>query len=349
LLDTATITTAVKAVSEQAQRQKIHRQRNKMKQRLSAITILLNYPIKLLQTIEKESLGIPQEDYGGQFEVLQFSGKNDLEGKVTLGLVYENDQKQKAYGRKRCLKSESKLLLLQHIKSDLLASKKIQHDTTHLICQFIKGTNIIMQHTDSFHGNKESYIMSLGIHFELCVCLWPNFKCSVIEINGFQCIPFLFDSDGLCVLNFQLFNGSSKFHKIKYPRAATRRVKPIGDLPFVAVAPKGNCLQIAPLQYQIEMSPRNYPVISMEEAKDRMIPNKSIPTKTLKVLSKQFEWGTFIAWCNIHWANGDFSCPHLSIFFCPLCENPTGANMLNIVDLTFKVIIHLKMFLLILF
>jgi hypothetical protein len=87
------------------------------------------------------------------------------------------------------------------------------------------------------------------------------------------------------------------------------------------------------LKYQIESSPKNYPVISMEDAKLRMIPNKSFPTKNLQVIKKQFEWGSFIAWRNIHWANGDFSCPRLSIFFRPLRENPTGANMSNTVDL----------------
>jgi hypothetical protein len=56
--------------------------------------------------LEKPKLGVPQQDYGGQFEVLQFNGSSGLEGKVTLGLVYENAQKEKAYGRKLCIKSE---------------------------------------------------------------------------------------------------------------------------------------------------------------------------------------------------------------------------------------------------
>jgi hypothetical protein len=318
--------------SPNALRQHLHRQKLKYKKQLSAIKILLNYPLKLLQTLEKQRLGVPTQDYGGQFEVLQFNGASGLEGKVTLGIAYENDQKVKAYGRKRCIKSEEQLLWLEHIQRDLLGSQTIEHDTSHLRCQFIKGART-MQHTDSFRGNMESYLMPLGVDFALYVKLWPNFKCSVIEIDGFQCIPFLFDSDGLCVLNFDVFQGSNKFRKILYPREALGKAKPIGDLPFVAVAPKGDGLQIAPMKYQIESSPKNYPVISMEEAKLRMIPNKSFPTKNLQVIKKQFEWGSFIAWRNIHWANGDFSCPRLSIFFRPLRENPTGANMSNTVDL----------------
>jgi hypothetical protein len=40
---------------------------------------------------------LPQEDYGGQFEVLEFKENSGLEGKVSLGLVYENDQKEKVW------------------------------------------------------------------------------------------------------------------------------------------------------------------------------------------------------------------------------------------------------------
>jgi hypothetical protein len=198
-------------VSNDAKRKQIYRQSQKMKQQLSAITILLNFPTKLLQGMENEHIGIPHFDYGGQFEVLQFVGNSVHEGKVTLGLAYENGQKEKAFGRKRCIKSESQVLLLEHIKRDLLRSKEIKHDTMHVRCQFIKGART-MQHTDSFRGNMESYLMPLGSNFELNVRLWPNFKCSVINIDGFLCIPFLFDSDSLCVLNFDYYEGSSKFH-----------------------------------------------------------------------------------------------------------------------------------------
>ena len=331
-LPDSTLPITVKKVSQRAQEQRITRLSRRMKQELSAITILLKYPLKLLQTLEKEYLGIPTQDYGGQFEVLQFDGTSSWEGKVTLGLVYENDQKIKAYGPKRCIKSEVYSVLLEHIQSDLLYSTKIQHDTSHLRCQFIKGART-MQHTDSFRGNMESYLMPLGTGFTLFVRLWPNFKCSVIEIDGFYCIPFLFDSDGFCVLNFEVYSGSSNFRKIMLPRSDLQKAKPIGDLPFVVVGPKGTGLQIAPMKYKIETSPKNYAVISMQEAKEKMIPNSTIPHRTLKVITKQFEWGSFIAWRNIHWANGNFSCPCLSIFFRPLCENPTGANMANVIDL----------------
>jgi hypothetical protein len=149
-----------------------------------------------------------------------------------------------------------------------------------------------MQHTDSFHGNMvEFYLMPLGIGFPLYVKLLPNFKCSAFEIDGFQCIPFLFDSDGLCVLNFDIYQGSKKFRKILFPGEVLGKAKPIGDLPFVAVAPKGDGLQTAPLKYEIQSSPKNYPVISMEEAKLKMTPNESVPRIDLKMIKNQFEWG----------------------------------------------------------
>jgi hypothetical protein len=94
--------------------------------------------------LEKQCLGIPQQDYVGQFEVLQFNGNSGLEGKVTLGLVvYENDQNVKAYGRKCCIKSEEQSLLLEHIQTDLLGSRNVEHDMSHLRCQFIKEARTI--------------------------------------------------------------------------------------------------------------------------------------------------------------------------------------------------------------
>ena len=77
---------------------------------------------------------------------------------------------------------------------------------------------------------------------------------------------------------------------------------------------------------QYTKSSKDYQLMSLYEAKQRLIPNQRYPSPAIRVISKPFEWGNFSSWRHAHYVSQGWDVPRISVFYRFLRENPTAAN-----------------------
>lgn len=312
--------------------------------------LLSSFPYKELKVLKDGDIGRAQADYGGKFKSLQFqrstnqkeseTNSNDIPvGKVTMGLYYENDQKlRNLFGTKRegstlCQKSERHKTLLLAVKNHLekFNKGKNPHDMTFMRIQFIRGA-FTVKHTDSFRGSMEGSIMPLGVGYRLVVSLFPRFRCSVISIRNFYCIPYSLDAEFLIVLNWNSFQGIDEARKIQLSPGDLDLALPVGDLPFVVVGNVRGKLQIAVMKDHYAASPKEYDVLSLKEARARLIQNNKFPTQKHRAITQQFKWSNFSSWKYAHRVTSGFMVPRIAVFYRFLRENPGSANKSRMTD-----------------
>ena len=288
------------------------------------VDIASQFPFKDLKRMPVGSLGVSVKDYGGHYKTL--NNTNPKGGKLTIGLVYENDQKRKRTGNSMCKYSKKYLTLLKAIESSVVASTNIAHPTTYLRAQFLFGPET-QKHTDSFRGNWFSYIMPFDAGYRLSVLLFPNFRTSVVEVCGTNYIPLSYSSEkGFLAITFER---NQPMKRVILPSDCYKVCKPVGDFDFIVVGVKVNgTIQVAPLGYNYARSPKYYDHLTHEEAWNRMTEKKTKPTKLYTSFHKVGIWNQFVPWQHIHWLSGGTDVRRISVFFRPLREVPTSNNFI---------------------
>jgi len=182
------------------------------------------FPLKDLKRLSVASQGVAVKDYGGHFQTLNTT--NPKGGKLTIGLVYENDQKSIANKKLMCEESKKHLTLLKLVESSLVVSTKISHPTTYLRAQFLYGAQT-KHHTDSFRGNWFSYIIAFDAGYRLTVQVFPNFRTSVVEVCGTNYIPLSYNSEkGFLALTFE---PNQPMKRVILPPDSHNHCKPVVD------------------------------------------------------------------------------------------------------------------------
>ena len=282
------------------------------------------FPFKDLKRLAVASQGVSVKDYGGHFQTLNTTHPKG--GKLTIGLVYENDQKSIATGKSMCQDSKKHLTLLKLIECSLLASTKIAHPTTYLRAQFLFGAQTKL-HTDSFRGNWLSYIIAFDAGYRLTVLLFPNFRTSVVEVCGTNYIPLSYNSEqGFLAITFE---PNQPMKRVILPSDSYKDCKPVGEFNFVVVGVKANGkIQVAPLGYEYARTPKEYTHLTQEQAFEKMTVKKTKPYRVYKTFDKVGVWNEFVAWQHIHWLSSGDNVRRISVFFRPLREVPTANNFI---------------------
>jgi hypothetical protein len=286
--------------------------------------IASKFPFKDLKRMSAAGQGVSVIDYGGHFKTLNTTHPKG--GKLTIGLVYENDQKSAAYGSPMCNDSKKYLSLLKLIESSLQALTKISHPTTYLRCQFLFGATT-QKHTDSFRGNWFSYLLAFDPGYRLSVLLFPNFRTSVVEVCGANYIPLSYNSQkGFLAITFEQ---NQPMKRVILPFDSYKFCKPVGDFDFVVVGVRATGkIQVAPLGYKYARSPKEYYHLTQDQAFKRMTEKRTKPRELFKSFHKVEIWSQFVAWQHIHWLSGGTNVRRISVFFRPLREVPTANNFI---------------------
>jgi hypothetical protein len=312
------------SMSEYSIKQREKRKKKKKITKDIAESMASQFPLNDLKRLSVASQGVAVKDYGGHFQTLNTTHAKG--GKLTIGLVYENDQKSIATGNSMCQDSKKHLSLLKLVESSLKFSTKIDHPTEFLRAQFLFGAQT-KKHTDSFRGNWFSYIIAFDVGYKLTVLVFPNFRTSVVEVLGTNYIPLSYSSEkGFLALTFE---PNQPIRRVILPPDSYKECKPVGDFNFVVVGVKANgTIQIAPLKYQYAKSPTAYVHLTQAQAFERMEEKKTKPYRLLKTFKEVGVWNQFVAWQHIHWLSSGDNVRRISVFFRPLREVPTATNFI---------------------
>jgi hypothetical protein len=110
--------------------------------------------------------------------------------------------------------------------------------------------------------------------------------------------------------------------------SAYKTCTPVGEFNFIIVWPKGDGrIQAAKTGYDEEIkSSTQYSLLTQSHALGRMTKVKTKPWQLHKSFERIGVWQEFIPWQYIHWISHGNNVRRLSVFFCPLRENPARGH-----------------------
>ena len=101
-----------------------------------------------------------QTDYGGRNAALNFPATaappREKMGTLSIGRCYENGQKESAFGRETCLKSQKHALFMDKVAESLSTVSDVPQE--YLRANMISGAETL-PHTDSIRGLVPNYVM----------------------------------------------------------------------------------------------------------------------------------------------------------------------------------------------
>lgn len=272
-------------------------------------------------------------DYGGRNAALNFpttaAPPREKMGTLSIGRCYENRQKETAFGRETCLKSQKHSLFMDKVAESLSIVSDVPQD--YLRANMISGAETL-PHTDSIRGLVPNYVMFHDPGGAITLKTFPLFRCSVVTLHSRPYIPMGYSEiKGLRMIGHPLNGGSKGAQKFLFPKEALDQLEPYGNLNCAAVGIKDGKVQYLPFEegYKVYSSPsclrstKFSNVICSAEAK--RVGCK--PRQTVRHLNKINEWQKFYGWKYIHYFSGtDIFARRTHAFFRPIREVPTGAN-----------------------
>ncbi len=305
-----------------AEKSQKYRNRIVEEQEEALIYFQKEFPTRLLRRVPAAFHGQPTYDYGRCDKNRNaFCVKGEKSGTFTIGLCYENKQKEVAYGgRECCKKSEEYMEYLLNIEWSLLKFAKIDHSAEYLRVQFIKNT-MPGYHTDSYRGNHQSYIYPMGEGYKMSVRMFPNFRTSVVKYKQELFIPIHYnETEGL-----RAYRLNESFQKVILPIGSYSHMEPYGEFDFVVVGQREKKLVVAPLGYHHVMSPTEYPELTLQGAMERltMTGGHSKYFRFYKSITRVGRWSQFISWKHIHCVSEGGHVPRITAFFRPMRQKPT--------------------------
>jgi hypothetical protein len=200
------------------------------------------------------------------------------------------------------------------------------HPTTHLRVQLLFGA-ATQKHTDLFRGNWFSYLLAFDAGCRLSVLLFPNFRTSVVEVCGANCIPLSHNSQkGFLAIAFER---NQPMKRVILPFDSCKVCKPAGEFDFIAVGVRAaGKIQVAPLGHEHARSPMEHCHLTQERASKQMTEKRTKPRELFKSFDKVEIWNQFVAWQHIHWLSGGTNVRRMSVFFGPLREVPAANNFI---------------------
>lgn len=335
-----------------AERQKRYRDSKKAASVAALTKIAEQLPVKLLtiKCVHDDHLGCTTKDYGSHLLTLNFekkptkhlSGNKEMEetysmplpdtktkdirhGSFTMGMMYDNDQKVKYYGRERCIKSGENLEWLKLIATEV--GKVTQHSMQTMRVNSICGART-QGHTDTLRGLTNNQFIMHQPGMMLVLDKFPAYRVSLVKYQGSLFIPHCFcTNDGLVMIAPNL-EGTAPTYYVFRPEVMFD-LEPVGVLNVVIMGIKQQLLQILPKLGnegpEIIKSPTDLPLITWDMAIKDFTPQPQIPKVRFKFMSEANKVYSFNAWMHRHWVVGNADCVRTSVFHRFLRESPTAS------------------------
>lgn len=256
-------------------------------------------------------------------------------GTRSLGLRYENEHTVRLRGREMCLFSEKHFDFLQAIHSSIF----YQYPKLRRIVEEFMRVNMVLgamsgPHTDTMRGATPNFMMVESprddgkyLPFTLAVRLFPNFKTSVVLLDGKTFIPHKLKRSHLILIGLE----NNKPHYYVYPAHTIERLEPYGDLDgCIVVGIKKNKLQVMSDEYKIYQSTSEMPLLSVDEILAIAKEHKATkPYRMFMYLSEPLKWHKFFGWKHAHHLlkGCDHRVRRLHVFYRPVREETSAARI----------------------
>ena len=139
--------------------------------------------------------------------------------------------------------------------------------------------------------------------FMLRIRLFPNFRCSVVKLNGKLFIPMFYDVKRLVMIGLE--RGGNELnapHFFVFKAETINKIEPYGNLQNeIVVGIKCGKLQMLRTSQFVIESPAELPLRNINELFADAAKNPAeLPTKEYKYISADYKWCEFCGWKNIH-------------------------------------------------
>jgi hypothetical protein len=320
-----------------------------------------------LRRLPLKSIGVTDEDHGSHHKVLNFV-TNNFQGEVIGDLVFGHHENRhccsfdsSSFGLTSLTRNNPSVLHFTKAVVMSLCDVRIPHHFGHLRINTIRGARTT-PHTDNMRGPTVNLVCfhsatDTVVDARMMVRCWPEFRTSVVELNGDLFIPFLHTEceDSLVMIGPGRGNVShltqdlgkhSKAASVKKKGSATffefrssvvELLRPHGGLNFAVLGLSDGCLQTTPFLSPFDpsgescKSPTHAMNIPWEEAVKFASAHKHLPSRknamTRQVGNVANTWLQFYGWRFIHWFEGDPMVPRTHGFFRFVREHNSGGNL----------------------
>lgn len=292
------------------------------------------FPSNGISRCKMDCLEDPYINYGshqlllGYQDVEEENTRNLKCGTKTFGLRYENEHHVAMKAKVCCDFSQKHMefLLVVH-RSIMLQYPKYKKVTSQFMrVDLVVGAKTVW-HTDTMRGPTPNFMfIEPGHGFQLQVSSFPNFRCSVVTLNGDKYIPHMVRHGHLELIGYK----EGKPHFFRCSLDTMRLLKPHGNLDkHIVVGIKHGKLQVIPWKYEIHVKPGDtLPVISMEDILKEADNNRTTSTGRHRYLNGTDKWKVFFGWRNAHrWFPGtEHMCKRIHVFYRPIREETTAAR-----------------------
>ena len=298
------------------------------------------FPPNGLDKVKAECLCDRNINYGGHQSSLGFdmcpdgSFEDYVVGTRSLGLRYENEHSVKHWGSTMCLFSRKHISFLNAIH----ASIKMKFPELCKLTNDYMRVNLVAgartnAHTDTMRGATPNFFMvekpanDDKIPFCLLVRMFPNFKTSIVLLDGELFIPHKQKRSHLILIGMK--NGNP--HYFVYPTKYIEQLEPYGDLKgIIVVGIKGKKLQVMSDEYKIYPTTETMNLISYGEAVELATQHTARkPFQMNKYYDKPDVWHKFVGWKHSHMLvhNCDHRLRRIHVFYRPVREETSSARI----------------------
>ena len=325
---------------------KTHRDRSKMAAAACKQLPLLFSKLKLRKKTAGH-VGDHNSDYGNHEEILCFMENSKVDGAPVGRLIlgdYENQHNAITETNSGVTKSTMEVNNLKYCKAIVqsLADVRIPHPLGYLRIEAVCGAQTI-PHLDSMRGptvNLVNFHQGGGC---IVIRTFPQFKTSVVTLDGEQYIPF----DYSLTRNYLVLIGlpnrkcqqelsknvqSKAIFHVK-PACTIEALKPHGCLKCAVVGLKEGLLQTIPLHsaadpaaHHCSSSKMTY-LLPFSSAVHHSRQHMSECQPLIReVTAEPGRWSAFYGWRYLHWFKGNPMCMRSHVFCWFLREVPVGAK-----------------------
>ena len=255
----------------------------------------------------------------GTYKTLNFVGDSDS-GIATIGNCHASQGRGEAVtGRKNPVLDEWSKEVIGLIETELRKTWRVRDSLFPFMrVSFIKGAKTVA-HVDQIRGITDTHTLitrKIGA-FELCVHLFPSFKCSVVSYEGREYIPMEYNEDiGLFMIGKDPTNDlRGRVHK--FCAKVVYKLEPCGKLNVACVGIVGGLIRVLSLTSQPEMvhSPKDLPKVRFRDLVATCNRVETKPRIQWMFINKELQWYSFPSWRYRHFVRGDPRTERISVFF----------------------------------